>query len=96
MLKVETEARQIVENVHLEANDIRKKAREDAKQLVIDGKKELEARIQREIKQLEEDATAQKEHILKETEKQLAEMQQGAEERIETTVDQVVALLLKQ
>ena len=53
MLEIETEARQIVEDAKNEANVIRKKAREDAKQLVLDGKNDMQRRIQQEIAQLE-------------------------------------------
>jgi vacuolar-type H+-ATPase subunit H len=95
MLEVETEARQLVENANLEANNIREKAREDAKQLVIDGKKELQERMQQEIKKIEKEAASQKEHILKENEAHLAEIERIAKGRIDSTVDYIVSMLLK-
>ncbi len=95
MLEVETEARQIVEEAGTEANVIRKKAREDAKQVVIGGKKELQEKIQHEIKQLEEEAVAQKANIMKEMETHLTEMEQTAKTKIESSVDHVMRVLLK-
>lgn len=96
MLHIETEARQIVENAKTEANAIRKQAREGAKQRVIDGKKELQERMQQAVSQIEEEAAARKIQILKDTEGHVIEMEQKAQERIDSTVEQVVALLRKQ
>ena len=95
MLEVETEARQIVEKAKTEANAIRKKAREDAKQLVIDGKKKLQEKIQQEIKKMEEEAAAKKASIIQEMETHLAETEQTAKPKIESSVEHVMSVLLK-
>ena len=96
MLHIETEAQQIVEDAKAEANAIRKKAREDAKQLVIDGKHRMQEQIQQEIKGLEEEADARKKQIIQETEQSLAALKQVAQERMNKTVEHVVSLILKQ
>lgn len=94
MLEVETKATQIIENAKLEANAIRVKAREDAKQLVVDGKKELQDRLLQELEQIEKDAAAQKELILKEIEITVENMERTAKERMDSTVDLVINTLL--
>ena len=94
MLGIETKARQIVENAKLEADTIRKKAREDAKQLVIDGEKNLQDRLHQEVAQIEEEAAEQKKAILKETETRLANMERVAKERMDNAVDCVITMLL--
>lgn len=95
MLEVETEARQIVENAKGEANTIRKNAREEAKQLVIKGKKDFQDRMQEEIKQIEEEAATRKAGILKEMETHLAEMERRAKEQVDRAVDHVMTILLE-
>ncbi len=94
MLEVETKATQIIENAKLEANAIRVKAREDAKQLVVDGKKELQDRLLQELEQIEKDAAAQKELILKEIEITVENMERTAKERMDSTVVLVINTLL--
>ena len=95
MLEVETEARQIVENAKVEANTIRKKAREDAKQLVVDGKKGIQQQIQQEITKIEEEAAAQKKAILQDMENHLTKVEQGARKNFDSTVDRVLTTLLE-
>ena len=94
MLEVETKAKQIIETAQLEADEIRKKAREDAKHLVIDGRKNLQNRLQQEIRQIEEEAASRKEAIFQDAETRLAEMEQRAEERMDNAVDCVMSALL--
>lgn len=94
MLEVETNARQVIETAQLEADEIRKKAREDAKRLVIDGRKNLQNRLQQEIKQIEEEAASRKEAIFQEAKVHLTEMEQKAEERMDHAVDCVISTLL--
>ncbi len=95
MLEVETEAKLIIENAQLEANEIRKKAREDAKQLVIDGRKNLQDRLHQEIVKIEEEATTRKKAILQEAEAHLAEIERTARERMDNAVDNVITTLFK-
>jgi vacuolar-type H+-ATPase subunit E/Vma4 len=95
MLEVETAAKQIVENAKREANEIRNKAREDAKQLVIDGKKSLQERLRQEITQIEAEAEVRKKALLQETEARLTELERIAKERIDSTVDRVITTLLE-
>ena len=83
-------------SAQLEADEIRKKAREDAKQLVIDGRKNLQERLHQEITQIEEEAVARKKAIFQEAETQLAEMEHLAKERIDQAVDKVINALLSQ
>lgn len=94
MLEVETEARQLIEHAQQDANGIRKKAREDAEKLVIDGRKKLHQRLQQEIAQLEEQANTQKQTILQETERQLAAVEQRAAAHLEQAVERVVTMLV--
>jgi len=94
MLEIETQAKQIVENAKHEADEIRKKAREDAKQLVIDGKKNLQNRLHQDITQIEEEAATRKETIFQETETRVAEIEEGAKGRIDSAVDLVIKTLL--
>jgi vacuolar-type H+-ATPase subunit H len=94
MLEVETQARQIIETAQREADEIRKKARDDAKQLVIDGRKNLQERLHQEITQIEEEAAAQKKTIFQEAETRLVEMEQVAEKQMNRTVDRVINVLL--
>ncbi|MBD3307122.1 hypothetical protein GF339_11910 [candidate division KSB3 bacterium] len=94
MLEVESEAQQLVEDAKAEANGIRTKAREDAEQLMREGKQQIEERIQRETERLEQDAHTQKEVILNEMDAQLADMEPVANERIECAVERVVAKIL--
>ena len=94
MLEVETQARQIIETAQLEADEIRKRAREDAKQLVIDGRKNLQERLHQEIAQIEEEAAARKKAIFQEAEIQLTEMKQKAEKQIDSAVGGVMNVLL--
>ncbi len=96
MLAIETEARQIVEDAKNEANAIRKKAREDAKQLVITGKHDLQHRIQQEIATLEDDAKKRKEQIVSETKTRLADMERIAKERIDGAAECVLSHILRQ
>ena len=94
MLEVETKAKQIIETAQLEADEIRKKAREDAKRLVIDGRKNLQSRLQQEISQIEEEAASRKEAIFQEAKVHLTEMEQKAEKRMDSAVDSVMNVLL--
>lgn len=94
MLQVETEAKQIVENAKLEANEIRKKAREDAKQLVIEGQKNLQNRLREEIAQMAAEAETRRKEILQETETRLADFERTAKERMDYTVDCVMNAIL--
>ncbi len=96
MLQIETEALQIVEQAKIEANEIRKKAREDAKQLVIDGKQRMQEQLQQEIKALEDEANSRRAHIVQETEQRLVALEKSAQGRIEPTAQYVVSLLLQQ
>lgn len=96
MLVVEVEARKIVEDAKEEANTVRKKAREDAKQLVINGKNDFERRIRQEITQLEQEAERQKEQIAHSTKTSLSDMERLAKERIDKAVAQVLSQLLSQ
>jgi vacuolar-type H+-ATPase subunit E/Vma4 len=96
MLEVETGATQILENAQREADEIRKKAREDAKQLVLDGKKELQERLRQEVAQIEEEATVQKESIFQEAETHRAEMERIAKKRMDQAVDRVMNTLLNE
>lgn len=95
MLEVETKAKQIIETAQLEADEIRKKAREDAKRLVIEGRKNLQNRLQQEIRQIEEEAATREKAIFQEAEAHLAEMEQRAEGRMDSAVDCVMSVLLK-
>ncbi len=94
MLEVETQARELIENAQTEANVIRKKARDDAQQLIIDGRKTMNERLQQEIAELESEAQARKDSILQEAERQLHTMQQQAAERMEHAVEQVMQMLV--
>jgi vacuolar-type H+-ATPase subunit H len=96
MLEVETVAKQTIENAKREANEIRNKAREDAKQLVIDGKQKLQERLRQEISQIEEEAEARKKTILQETASRLTALERSAQERMEHTVERVIQSLLNQ
>ncbi len=96
MLAIETEARQIVEDAKNEANAIRKKAREDAKQLVITGKHDLQHRVQQEVTLLEQEAEKQKEQIVSVTKTRISETERMAKERIERTVEHVISQFLHQ
>lgn len=95
MLEVETQARQIIETAQREADEIRKKARDDAKQLVIDGRKNLQERLHQEITQIEEEAAARKKVIFQEAEIRLAEMKQRAEKQMNRAVGGVMKVLFK-
>jgi vacuolar-type H+-ATPase subunit H len=95
MLEVETKAKQIIETAKREADEIRKKAREDAKQLIIDGRTNLQDRLHQEIAQIEEEATERKKTILQQAEIRLAEMEHKAEEQMDSVVECVIRVLLK-
>ena len=94
MLEVESEAQQLIEQAQLEANNIRKKAREDAQQLIIDGRKNLHKRVQQEIAQLEQEANIRKAAILQETEQRLEDMKSQADAHMRKAVDKVVQMLI--
>ena len=94
MLEVETEARQLLEQAKLDTNNIRQKAREDAQQLIIDGRKNLHERVQQEIAQLENDANARKAAILHKAKQRLAEMEARANVHMESAVEKVMQKLL--
>ena len=94
MLEVETEARQIVEQAKAEANTIRKKARDDAKQLIINGKKELQERIEQEIRQIEADAIEHKTRMLKEADIHLNTVTQRARKHLDPAAEHVLNALL--
>ena len=96
MLEIEAEAHQIVADAKDEANAIRKKAREDAKHIVLDGKNELQHRVQQEIATLEQEAEKHKEQIVSATKTRLTETERLAKERIEKTVDSVFSQFLRQ
>ena len=94
MLEVETQAREIIENAQAEANAIRKKARDDAQQVIIDGRKAMNERLKQEITKLEREAQTRKDTILQEAEHQLETTRQQATERMEHAVEQVMRMLI--
>jgi len=94
MLQVETEARKIVEDAQNEANVIRKKAREDAKTFIAEGKQTVRNRLKQEIAQLEKDADVQRTRILSDAQQRRAVLEQHAGERIDRAVERVMTLLL--
>ncbi len=94
MLEVEAQARQIVEDAKNEANAIRKKGREEAKQLVNDGKKFIQEEVHQEILTIEQEAQKRRTTIVNEMNIQLEKMEQKARERIAYTVDHVLTTLL--
>ena len=85
-----------IEVAQREADEIRKKARDDAKQLVIDGRKNLQERLHQEITQIEEEAAVRKKAIFQEAETRLAEMEQEAEKQMSRAVDRVISIILNQ
>jgi len=94
MLDVESEAQKIVEDAKDEANAIRNKAREDAQQLVTDGKNTFQEKMRAEIQRLEQDAATQKEQIFATAHTLLAQKEQQARGRIDQAVEHIVNLLL--
>ena len=95
MLEVETQARELIENAQTEATAIRKKARDDAQKMIIDGRKTMHERLQQEIAELEREAQNSKDLKLQETERQLSALRQQAGERMEDAIEQVVRMLVK-
>lgn len=96
MLQIETEARTIVEDAQNEANAIRKKAREDAKSFISDGKMAARDKLKQEIAQLEKDADAQRTRILTEAQHHRDELEQQAGKQIDKAVNKVMELLLNE
>ena len=96
MLQVETEAQKIVEDAEKEASAIRKKAREDAKKLIVDGKQAVRERLQQEIRQLEKDADIQRTRILNEAQQRREALEQQAGKQIDKAVQRVMDLLLNE
>ncbi len=96
MLHIETEARKIVEGAQDKANTIRKKAREDAKNLVAEGKLTARNTLKQEIAQLEKDADVQRTRILTEAQQRRSELKQKAGKQIDKAVEMVMELLLNE
>ena len=94
MLEIETQAREMIEQAQNEANAIRKKARDDAQQVIVDGRKMMHERLQQDITELEREAQVRKDAILQEADRQLQTMRQQAAERMEYAVEQVMQMLL--
>ena len=95
MLEIETKATQVIENAKLEATTIRNKAREDAKQLVNDGKKTLKDRLHQEIIQIEREAEAQRDAIFEEAKTRAADMERVAQDRMDSAAELVLERLFE-
>ena len=96
MLQIEAEARKIVEDAQNEANEIRKKAREDAKTLITKGKQSVRERLQQEIAQLEKDADVQRTRILTEAQQRRELLEQQASKQVSKAVAKVIDFLLRE
>ncbi len=94
MLEVETRALELIEKAQAEANEIRKKAHDDAQQLIVDGRKNMHERVQQEIARLEHEAHVRKDEIHQDAEQHLVTMRQHAEAQMEFAVEHVVQTLL--
>lgn len=95
MLQIEVDAKQIVENAKIEADKTREKAREEAEQLVTDGKRKFQERLRQDLVRIEDDAETRKKAILQEAEVRLAEIERIAKERMEKVVERTFKAFLE-